>query len=351
MDTETRTVEANGVAFECVEVGDGDRLALCLHGFPDDAGSMAPLQSRLAEAGYTAVAPYMRGYAPTGSAPDGDYSARALGADAVALAEAYTERESFERAVLVGHDWGAVAGYAAAVRSPETFDRMATLAVPPRFDALLVRHPRQLVRSWYIWLFQARGLAERAVRWQDFALVEFLWGTWSPSWDYPGERIESVKATLSEGETVENALAYYRQFVGPAVRRAVSSGSIPAVNRGRRIEVPTLVLAGAEDGGIGPELFDRAEEAFDARCRVVRVDGAGHFLHQERPGVVGEEVVSFLTGSDDTPWGDAAGDDATGDGDATGGGDDATGDGATGDDATGGDATGDGGDEAGGDGD
>ena len=295
MNTETRTVEANGLAFECLAVGDGDRLALCLHGFPDDAGSMAPLQSRLADAGYTAVAPYMRGYAPTDPAPDGDYSARALGADAVALAEAYAEREDLDEAVLVGHDWGAVAGYVAALQSPETFDRMATLAVPPRFDALLFRHPRQFLRSWYIWLFQVRGMAERAVRWQDFALVEFLWGTWSPSWDYSGERIESVKSTFSEGETVENALEYYRQIVGPGVKRVLTSGSIPRVDQQPHIRVPTLVLAGAEDGGIGPDLFERADEAFDARCRVVRVDGAGHFLHQERPDVVGEEVVSFLS--------------------------------------------------------
>ncbi|MFC6940189.1 alpha/beta fold hydrolase [Salinirubellus sp. GCM10025818] len=296
MSPEMSTIEANGLAFECLEVGDGDRLALCLHGFPDDAGSMAPIQSRLAEAGYTAVAPYMRGYEPTGPAPDDDYSARALGADAVALAEAYAERDGFEEAVLVGHDWGAVAGYAAAVRSPGTFDRMATLAVPPRFDALLARHPRQIARSWYVWLFQVPDVAERAVRWQDFALLESLWGLWSPSWDYPGERIESVKTTFSEDETVENALAYYRQFVGPAVRRIVGSGRLPSFDERRRIEVPTLVLAGNEDGAIGPELFDRADQAFDARCRVVRVNGAGHFLHQERPDVVGEEVVAFLTG-------------------------------------------------------
>ena len=295
-DSETRTVEANGLAFECLEAGDGDRLALCLHGFPDDAGSMTPLLTRLAEAGYTAVAPYMRGYAPTDPAPDGDYSARTLGADAVALAETYAERDGLESAVLVGHDWGAVAGYVAALRSPETFDRMATLAVPPRFDALLIRHPRQALRSWYMWLFQVRGLAERAVRWQDFALIEFLWGTWSPSWDYPGERIESVKATFGEDETVENALAYYRQIVWPAVERVLASGTVPRVDREPHIEVPTLVLAGAEDGAIGPGLFERVDEVFDARCRVVRVGDAGHFLHQERPEVVGEEVVSFFEG-------------------------------------------------------
>ena len=67
-DTEPSTdlsVEANGIDFECLRAGDGDRLALCLHGFPDDAGSMRPVLERLADAGFTAVAPYIRGYAPT----------------------------------------------------------------------------------------------------------------------------------------------------------------------------------------------------------------------------------------------------------------------------------------------
>jgi len=74
MTDERREVTANGLDFECLTRGDGDRLALCLHGFPDDAGTFEPLMAQLAEAGFTAVAPYMRGYGPTGPAPDDDYS-------------------------------------------------------------------------------------------------------------------------------------------------------------------------------------------------------------------------------------------------------------------------------------
>ena len=175
-----RRVEANGVTFECLVAGDGDRLALCLHGFPDDAGSMRPLLSRLAEAGLTAVAPYMRGYAPTDRAPDDDYSASALGADAVALAAALAEEFDTIDAVLVGHDWGAVAAYAADWTDPEAFTRLVTIAVPPGFDALLLQYPRQILRSWYMWFFQLPDVPERAIRWREFALLELLWGTWSP---------------------------------------------------------------------------------------------------------------------------------------------------------------------------
>ena len=135
------SVEVNGLAFECLRAGDGDRLALRPYGFPDDAGSMQPVLDRLADAGFTAVAPYTRGYAPTDPAPDGDYSPRALAADAVALGETLPERldADADGPVLVGHDWGAVAAYATDRADPDAFARMAALAVPPGLQMLLAR--------------------------------------------------------------------------------------------------------------------------------------------------------------------------------------------------------------------
>jgi len=292
--SETRTVAANGIDFECLVRGDGDRLALCLHGFPDDAGSMAPLGERLADAGFTAVAPYMRGYGPTGPAPDGDYGARALGRDAIELADTLVSDEGYDDAVLVGHDWGAVAGYTAVRTDPERFSKLVTMAVPPRFAAEMWDNPRQFLRSWYVWFFQLPGVAERTLRRDDFALIEVLWNLWSPGWDYPEGRIESVTETFRTGETATASLRYYRQFVGPLLRDMVRNGR-PDPDDAPPIEVPGLVVAGVNDGCIGPGLYEGAGAAFAADCRVVRVRGAGHFMHQERPDVVGEEVTAFLT--------------------------------------------------------
>jgi pimeloyl-ACP methyl ester carboxylesterase len=295
MRSDTERVEANGLGFECIVRGEGDRLALCLHGFPDDAESMAPIQERLAAAGFTTVAPYMRGYAPTDPAPDGEYTASALGRDAVALTESLTDEYDLAEPVLVGHDWGAVASYVAGIASPETFERVATLAVPPRFDALLRAHPWQFVRSWYMWLFQLPDVPERALRWHDYALVAFLWGLWSHTWQYPPERFDAVRETLDTDETLENALKYYRQISGGLFRRVVT-GRTPAVDDEPHVQVPTLVLHGAEDGCMAPELFEDIGGVFAEGTphRVVRVPGAGHFLHQERPDVVGEELIGFL---------------------------------------------------------
>jgi len=289
----TETVTANGVEFACLRWGSGDRLALCLHGFPDDAGSMAPVGERLADEGFTAVAPYLRGYGPTGSAPDGDYSATALGTDAVELATTLVDEEDLRDPVLVGHDWGAVAGYSAARVDPDRFERMVTMAVPPAFTSEIFGHPRQFLRSWYIWLFQLPFAPESYLRRRDFALIEVLWNLWSPGWDYPDERIEAVKETFRTDETVANALAYYRQFVRPMALDLLRSGP-PDADDAPPIETDTLVLAGADDGCIGPDMFETASRVFTADCRVAKIRDAGHFMHQERPDVVGEEIAAFL---------------------------------------------------------
>lgn len=287
-------VEASGLSFECLRSGDGDRLALCLHGFPDDAGSMTPVTGALAEWGFTAVAPFMRGYAPTDPAPDGDYSPATLGGDALALADALADEFDLrsDDPVLVGHDWGAVAAYEAARQDPGAFDRLVTMAVPPGFEALCFEHPRQALRSWYIWFFQLPGVPERALRWRSFRLLEFLWGRWSPDWDYPSARLSNVEETFRAEGTVENALQYYRDTVRPSLREAVTGGP-PSLADVPPIRTPTLVLCGEDDGCIDPALFDRAEEVLE-ECRVVRVREAGHFLHQERPDVVREEIREWV---------------------------------------------------------
>lgn len=294
--SERERVTANGLTFECLRAGDGDRLALCLHGFPDDAGTMKPLLERFADAGLTAVAPYMRGYGPTDPAPDGDYTTIAMAKDAIALAEELADGE----VVLVGHDWGAAGAYAAAAIAPEQFSHLVTLAVPPRFVDILPEYPRQWLRSWYILFFQLPWLPERVLRARDFALVELLWETWSPTWDYPAERLAAVTDTFREPGTVEAALTYYRQFGRQAAEKLVDDalarrfGTDSEDESGDGIEVPALVIAGKEDGCIGHDLFDDADEAFAGRCRCVKIRGVGHFVHQERPDVVAEEILSFV---------------------------------------------------------
>src|SRR5947209_9869516 len=102
-------IEANGLRFAYFEEGQGP-LVLLLHGFPDTAHTWDEVRPALAGAGYRAVSPFMRGYFPTAIPADGKYDSETLGRDALALIEALGEKQ----AVVVGHDWGASAAYAAA---------------------------------------------------------------------------------------------------------------------------------------------------------------------------------------------------------------------------------------------
>ena len=148
-----------------------------------------------------------------------------------------------------------------------------------------------------MWFFRLPDVPERALRWRDFALVEFLWGLWSPGWDCPDERIESVKETFRTGDTADHALEYYRDTVGAQLSSL--AGDLlrldpPSIDDVPSVRTPTLVIAGEDDGCIGPELFEHAGDVIDD-TRVVRIQNAGHFMHRECPEVVGEEVVEYVT--------------------------------------------------------
>ena len=126
---EHTTITANGLEFAYLEDGPADGpLALCLHGFPDTAHTWRHLLPELAAAGFHAVAPFLRGYAPTQIPPDGRYQIGAVARDAEALHEAFGGGED---AVIIGHDWGALATYGAVAHQPERWRRAVTAAVPP----------------------------------------------------------------------------------------------------------------------------------------------------------------------------------------------------------------------------
>jgi pimeloyl-ACP methyl ester carboxylesterase len=285
----TRTIITPNVTFEAVEAGSGP-LVLCLHGFPDQARSFRHQLPALADAGFRAVAPYMRGYAPTSAPTDGRYDALALGEDVGALIEAL----GYDDAIVFGHDWGAAATYFGALLAPHRIRRIVTAAVPygPRFFQAFTRDYDQQRRSWYMMFFQ-QALAEVAMRHDDFAMIDRLVADWSPGWTWPPEDREATKATFRRPGTLEAALGYYRATMGPAF---ADPGALEANAQGMTapLPMPGLMLHGANDGCIGADMLDGMEQFFPAGLRIEIVPGAGHFVHQEKPDVVNRLVLDFL---------------------------------------------------------
>ena len=280
-------VRANGLLFHYLEAGTGP-LVLALHGFPDQPGTFRHQMLALAAAGYRVVAPYMRGYAPTDAPTDTSYEQAALGQDALALIAALGQ----ERAVLLGHDWGAAAAYRAALAAPEKVSRLITMAVPYRARQPFVENLEQQRRSWYMFFFQM-PFAEDAVAYNNFAFIERLWQEWSPGWKYSSDELEAVNAVFRQPGVVRAALNYYRHAFFPP--EGVAPELIASRKQsGQPIQVPALYIHGARDGCQGVELTEGMEALFPKGLQKVVIPEAGHFAHREKPEEVTGLILNFL---------------------------------------------------------
>ena len=271
-------MQANGLRFSFLEQGEGP-LVLLLHGFPDTAYTWDRTLPALAAAGYRAVAPFTRGYFPTEIPADGAYDSETLGKDALALIEALGAKT----AVVIGHDWGASAAYAAATLGPERVRLLVTMAVP--HPSSIKPTPRLAWRLRHFIPLARKTAAERARR-DDFAYIDELVRRWSPMWkDIPPQETARVKAAFREPGCLEAACGYYRS-------NGVRSSPVFELP----ITVPTISFAGLHDI-IAPRTYEKARHCFKASYEVVQVPG-GHFMHREHPEEFIDELVRHLRDHD-----------------------------------------------------
>jgi pimeloyl-ACP methyl ester carboxylesterase len=281
------TVSANGLEFAYLEAGEGP-LVLCLHGFPDTAWSWVPVVEGLAARGFRAVAPFLRGYAPTEVPRDGDYELATLIADAGALHEALGGGSD---AVLIGGDWGGSIAYGSAAAYPERFRTIVPMATPPRSVILeAFATYDQLKRSWYPFFFQT-PMAEMVFPLDDFAFIEGLWRDWSPGFD-PTPYLPRVKDSVRDEANTHAAIEYYRFML------AAPGGSPRYDHERAAVEAswnqPTLYIHGAIDQCVPVGVVERAGERFGEHTRVEILDGVGHFPHIEAPETVITLVADWI---------------------------------------------------------
>jgi len=268
------TVVANGVQFAYLSEGSGP-LVLLLHGFPDTAHTWDRTMKELAAAGFRAVAPFMRGYAPSAIPADGDYSVDTLGRDALALIEALGEKQ----AILVGHDWGAAASYAAAALGPEKISLLVTVAIP--HPASLKPTPLLLLKQRHFLVLRRKN-AGAIVRKNNFAYIDELWHRWSPAWKrVPASETAPVKEAFAQPGCAEAAAAYY-SFVGLRPPKSYLA----------KVQMPAVAFAGEHDV-IPTRAYEKARHRYAKSYEVVIVPG-GHFMHREHPDAFVPELVRVV---------------------------------------------------------
>ena len=273
-------VTVNGVRLHYVEAGEGP-LVVLLHGFPQFWYAWRHQLAALAAAGFRAVAVDLRGYnlsdKPAGVAA---YDAGVVAADVAALIAALGEPD----AAVVGHDWGGMIAWRAASAHPERVSRIVAINAPhPRAFARALRRGRQLLRSWYVLLFQFPVLPERLLAARNFAFVTVALRSHARRDSFSREDVARHKDALRRPGALTGALNYYRA----ALRRGDPS-------RARaRVTQPALLIWGDRDRYLIPELA--AESAREVpELRVEHLPEATHWVMADAPARVNELLIDFL---------------------------------------------------------
>lgn len=283
------SVQANGLRFHYLEAGPVDGpLVLLLHGYPDSAGSWEHQLPALAAAGYRAVAPWLRGYPPTEIPVNGWYDRATLATDVQALILALNGERP---AHLVGQDWGAAIGYAVLSAYPERVRRAVLLAVPhpAEVKATLKRSPKHALRSFHWFLFQLPWLPEWLCARKDYAFLQTLWQLWSPDFD-DAAHVAKIRRAMATPGALQASLAYYRAMF----RKDKADPALAAVRARAEgpITAPTRVLCGSRD--LRREMLEPQRRFFRGEYDWHTVEGAGHFLHRERPVEVNRLILDWL---------------------------------------------------------
>ncbi len=288
MSIATRRVSANGFDFAIDEAGTGDRLALCLHGFPESRFSWRHQLPVLAEMGYRAWAPDLRGYGETEPKPGAisAYLIDRLMEDVAALIDASKARS----VTLIGHDWGAALAWTFAANRVRPLERLVIMNVPHPavMNAHLRRSWAQLKKSWYMFFFQLPRVPERAMRANDARAIRRAFHDMAiDKTNFTPDVLDHYARNAQRPGAMTGMINWYRA----ALRlRGKLAGPWDV------IETPTLIVWGEEDAALGIELLDGAE-AYVRDLTIERLPGVSHWVQQEAP----QKVNAILTGWLSTP--------------------------------------------------
>ncbi len=278
--------QVGDVRLHYAECGEGGRLVVLLHGFPECWYSWRRQLTALGRR-YRVVAPDMRGY-NLSDKPGRveDYRMSRLVDDVTGLVRQLGARE----AAVVGHDWGGAVAWAVAQHYPDYVWKLASLQVPP--PAVWARNLtlRQLLRSWYMLFFQVPALPEWWIRRGDFAGLGKMFRSTSRPGTFSDEDIAVYKSALREPGALTAAVNYYRANLRSFFARRPGG----EIRRHERVRVPTLFVYGERDFAIVPETVRGVADYVDAPYTELRLGRSNHWVQQESPAEVNAALLGFL---------------------------------------------------------
>jgi pimeloyl-ACP methyl ester carboxylesterase len=281
-------VRANGLRFRVRTCGEGDRLALLLHGFPECAFSWRHQLPLLARLGYRAWAPDLRGYGDSDRPADmRDYAIENLLEDVAGLIDASGVRST----ILIGHDWGAIVAWYFAMRSLRPLERLVVMNVPhPAVMEARFGFSRQTLRSWYALFFQIPRLPEALLRSRNYrAIGEAFRSMAIDKSRFPDEVLEVYRANAAKPGALTAMIDYYRALVRGGGGRRQRALGYPT------IETPTLMIWGMEDHALGIETT-MGTERFVSDLTLRYLPGVSHWVQQEAPETVNAMLEAWLCG-------------------------------------------------------
>jgi epoxide hydrolase 4 len=275
--------QIGGVKLHYAKAGDGERLVLLLHGFPEFWYSWRHQLAALSDE-FTVVAPDLRGYNWSDKpAHVADYKIHRLVDDVLGLIRHFGR----EQAAIVGHDWGASIAWSIGEQYPEAVWKLVCMQVPPAAVAQKNLTFRQALASIYWLFFQIPQLPEWILRQNDYALGERLFRRAAADPEFfSAADIAKYKEAWSEPGALTAAINYYR---------ANAFDKFFSRRKMAQIKVPTLFIYGEKDPAILPETVQNVKEAIEATYEEVRVPDSGHWVQQEAAEAVNDTLREFLT--------------------------------------------------------
>lgn len=280
----TAFVQANGLTFEVDQCGTGDKLALCLHGFPESSFSWRYQLPVLADLGYTAWAPNLRGYGKSSRpALVEDYALPHLLADVAGLIDAAGKSE----VVLIAHDWGAVIAWEFAIAQVRPLTHLIICNVPHPAAMQRAFGFAQLLKSWYVLFFQIPGLPERLLgRQQARPVAEVFVSSSVDKSRFPPAVVQVYQDNAAQPGALTAMVNYYRALLRFRSKRKVGT-SVPVIT------TPTLMLWGEEDVALTVESTYHTED-YVRDFRIRYLPRVSHWVQQEAPEAVNEMIKAFL---------------------------------------------------------